>query len=247
MLERVLASPRHLSLVERLDHRFYPDVESHWDDRLLRARILQSLRANHQILDLGAGAGIVEAMNFRPLCAHVVGIDPDASVFRNPHLDDAHLGVAEQLPFEDGSFDLVVCDNVLEHLSAPGLAFAEVARVLRSGGLFFGKTPSLTHYVPTFARMTPTRFHRWFNARRGRRETDTFPTRYRANTAARIRELASGPGLAVRSIEFFEDRPEYLRVSALTYPFGIAYERLVNRFKALARFRAVIVAILEKP
>jgi ubiquinone/menaquinone biosynthesis C-methylase UbiE len=37
------------------------------------------------------------------------------------------------LPFEDASFDLVVCCEVLEHLGEPGRALAEVARVARRG------------------------------------------------------------------------------------------------------------------
>ncbi len=38
-----------------------------------------------------------------------------------------------ELPFESGSFDLVVCCEVLEHLNDPGRGLAEVARVARRG------------------------------------------------------------------------------------------------------------------
>ena len=41
----------------------------------------------------------------------------------------------ESLPFEDASFDLVYCKQVLEHVRRPEPLVAEVARVLRAGGL----------------------------------------------------------------------------------------------------------------
>lgn len=45
---------------------------------------------------------------------------------------------AEDLPFADGSFDLVVMEAVLEHLPELEASFAEVARVLKPGGKFIG-------------------------------------------------------------------------------------------------------------
>ncbi len=41
----------------------------------------------------------------------------------------------EQLPFADGSFDLVLCTQVIEHLLAPELGLSELARVLAPGGV----------------------------------------------------------------------------------------------------------------
>jgi hypothetical protein len=41
-------------------------------------------------------------------------------------------------------------------------------------------------------------------------------------------------------------RAEYLRFSPFAYPFGIAYERLVNSTDALRRFRVILIAVLEK-
>ena len=44
--------------------------------------------------------------------------------------------MAEALPWEDSSFDVVVCVDVLEHVKNPRQAIAEIARVLKPGGLF---------------------------------------------------------------------------------------------------------------
>lgn len=50
-------------------------------------------------------------------------------------------GVAERLPFGNGTFDVVSAFDVLEHLVDPEPALAEVRRVLRPGGVLIGATP----------------------------------------------------------------------------------------------------------
>ena len=49
----------------------------------------------------------------------------------DPMIEFAEASVYE-LPFQDGSFDLVVCCEVMEHLESPRDALAEVARVARN-------------------------------------------------------------------------------------------------------------------
>ena len=48
---------------------------------------------------------------------------------------------AESLSFSDESFDLVVSNDVLEHVNNPAAALAETGRVLKSGGEFFFSVP----------------------------------------------------------------------------------------------------------
>lgn len=236
-----------MSLISWLDGRLYPGVEGNWDDRLLRERILARLTPDSRVLDLGAGAGRVPAMNLRGLAGRVCGLDPDPRITGNPWLDEALVGTGEAIPYGDRSFDLVVADNVLEHLERPELVFAEVARVLGPGGRFLAKTPNAWHYMPLVARLTPLGFHRWVNRRRGRAEDDTFRTRYRANTPGAIGRLAAGAGLRVARIELIEGRPEYLRLSAPTYLLGWGYERIVSSRAALTPLRILMLIELVKP
>lgn len=122
-------------MIQWLDAKLYPHFQKNWDDSLFRERILSHLTgADLTILDLGAGAGIVEAMNFKGHAREVCGLDPDPRVVDNPYLDEGKVGVGESIPYPDGRFDLVFADNVLEHLPDPDRVFAEVARVLRRGG-----------------------------------------------------------------------------------------------------------------
>ncbi len=234
-------------MVDRLDRALYPQQSSNWDDRIFRDRVLANLSPEAVILDIGAGAGIVQQMNFRGMVARVCGIDLDPRVKCNPMLDEGKLSDAGHIPYPDAAFDVAFADNVMEHLADPMAVLGEVRRVLRPGGVFLFKTPNKTHYMPLIARMTPHRFHRFVNRLRGRAEEDTFPTHYRANTAADVRKLAASASLTVDRLERIEGRPEYLRITWPTYLLGAAYERVVNTFDFLAIFRILLIAQLRKP
>ena len=64
------------------------------------------------------------------------------------------LGDAHRLPVADGSFDLLVSSQVLEHLEAPWTAASEIARVLKPGGWFVGSVAFLKPYHGSFFHMS---------------------------------------------------------------------------------------------
>ena len=115
------------------------------------------------------------------------------------------------------------------------------------GGRLFVLTPNRWHYVALGARLLPHRAHLAFNRWRGLDTSDIFPTAYRANTERKLRALAIGAGLEVERIDRFETEPEYLAFHSLTYAAGVAYERAVNRFDALAGLRVSLLLVARKP
>ena len=230
-----------------LDQCLYPAFSDQWDNTLFRQEIRKYLNSSTVLLDLGAGAGILPQMDFRDHCGLACGVDIEPSVLDNPFLHEARVGNIEQLPWAENTFDIVISNNVLEHLSQPATAFSEVYRVLKPGGIFFIKTPNCLHYVALLARCTPHRFHEWFNQKRGRASKDTFPTFYKVNRSGRIRQCCLSAGLLVEDIRHIEGRPEYLRFSVPSYLLGTCYERLVNSTRLLSSFRAVLIAVMRKP
>lgn len=230
-----------------MDQTFYKTYEKNWDDLLFRERVLSHIKPDSVVLDLGAGAGIVTQMHFKGLARRVCGVDLDPRVVNNPMLDEGRVSDAGEIPYEDGVFDVVFSDNVFEHLEAPLQVYKEVARVLKPGGVLLFKTPNKLHYMPTIARMTPHGFHQFVNRLRGRAEVDTFPTQYRSNTKGDVERLAEQAALQVETIERIEGRPEYLRMTWLTYLAGMLYERVVNATSLLAPFRILLVGTLRKP
>ncbi len=106
----------------------------------VRAEMLGDVSGD--VLEIGAGTGA----NFRhyPKGARVVAIEPDPYMLERarPRAAEAAAAIelrqasAEDLPFEDASFDFVVDTLVLCSVRDPRRALAEVKRVLRPGGEF---------------------------------------------------------------------------------------------------------------
>jgi SAM-dependent methyltransferase len=157
------------------------------------------------------------------------GLDPDLRSLRE-HREPAlalACGLAETLPYADGTFDLVCSSWVLEHLSEPPHVFAEVARVLRRDGRFIFITPNVSHPL-----LTLNRALRWTEGRLvdhlyGRAESDVFPALYRANSPPRIKRLAGAAGLVCEAMHFVAD-PTYLAFNEPLFRLACLLERLTS-------------------
>lgn len=224
--------------------KYYPGWPNDFEHFAVRAR--QSIKTAGRILDLGAGAGIIDALDWRAEGRRIVGIDLDPRVGRHPHLDGAALADARKLPFPDNSFDSAVSVNVLEHIPQPVEVLREVHRVLKPGGVFLVKTPNRDHYVGRMARLTPNWFHEWYNSLRGRNPEDTFPTNYQFNRFKDVRRVSLEAGFEKVEVDAFEGIPEYLLLSVFLFFPGLLYERWVNAKPERNRFRASIEAVLRK-
>ena len=106
---------------------------------------LAALQPGDEVLDLGSGSGtdVFCAATAVGESGRVVGVDitneqtqkasrlRDRDGFSQVELVEAHI---EELPFEDGSFDVVLSNGVINLSPVKGRVFAEAARVLRPGG-----------------------------------------------------------------------------------------------------------------
>jgi SAM-dependent methyltransferase len=91
------------------------------------------------ILDVGCGPGYV-AVAAAERGAKATGLDFSGEMVAiaqtiSPHLE-FHEGDAQNLPFPEQSFDRVLANFALLHLTDPGRACAEAGRVLKPGGKF---------------------------------------------------------------------------------------------------------------
>jgi ubiquinone/menaquinone biosynthesis C-methylase UbiE len=74
-----------------------------------------------QVLDVGCGPGAVLAQLTRAFGVHGVGLDASPEMIEvarrdAPGLDQLHVGLAEELPYADGSFDAAVMRLVVHHV-----------------------------------------------------------------------------------------------------------------------------------
>ncbi|MDO9471418.1 MAG: class I SAM-dependent methyltransferase [Caulobacter sp.] len=101
-------------------------------------------KAAGKVLELGIGGGLNLSYYDPARVESVSGVDPSDELRERamaaPRPDGLQVeireGVAEDLPFESGSFDCVVCTFTLCSVQSPQKALAEAMRVLRPGGRF---------------------------------------------------------------------------------------------------------------
>jgi SAM-dependent methyltransferase len=100
-----------------------------------------------RVLDLGCGEGAsVDQFRARDPSVRWVGLDvPDSPERRSRRRTDARFETFDgvSIPFEDASFDLVYCKQVLEHVRHPEPLLGEVRRVLAPTGFLAGSTSQL--------------------------------------------------------------------------------------------------------
>ncbi len=85
------------------------------------------------ILDVGCGLGMyVRAFRHFSQDVHGVDVDGEKVAQANRELPNLSVALAEALPYLDGTFDVVLSHEVIEHVTDDRRAVAEAVRVLRS-------------------------------------------------------------------------------------------------------------------
>ncbi|MDX6654330.1 MAG: hypothetical protein QOH18_1040 [Solirubrobacterales bacterium] len=139
-----------------IPERFVPDemrgqlMEA---EHLGRYRWAARIAAGRRILDAGCGTAYGTAMLARAGATAVTGVDVAESVVDSvrdsmPETVTLTTGNVRELPFEDDSFDLITCFEVIEHIEEPGAAFDELARVLAPEGVLLISSPNRGIYPP---------------------------------------------------------------------------------------------------
>jgi len=111
---------------------------------------------NSRILDVGCGTGLFMSPVIQLGCAELYGVDgptdcADRAIARGYKEVVFVTDLSESpLPFNDNSFELVVCKDVFEHLLNPLHSLAEIYRVIKPGGHFLLHVPN---HFPLYGRM----------------------------------------------------------------------------------------------
>lgn len=204
------------------------------------SRINSLLESSFVILDVGCGRGACNddsvvfrknLRNFKGKVAKVIGIDVDPSARENPFIDEFYLIKDNSWPIESDSIDLIVCDNVLEHISSPDQVFQEIRRVLNDGGYLCIRTPNRWSYIAIAATLIPNKHHSKVTAvvQDERKVEDVFPTFYKCNSIGRMKNLMNMNRIEC-VVYGYEAEPSYLSFSKIAYFFGALHQRFAPGF-----------------
>jgi SAM-dependent methyltransferase len=209
-----------------------------------------------RILDLGSGIGsFVIACRRRGLRAF--GLEPDR-IGRGAKITSIEIarrrlatpvfvsGVGEELPFPDACFDLVVLDQVVEHVADQPKVVREAARVVREGGVIYVACPNYLrfyepHYKIFWAPLLPKSLGRMYLRLRGRSPAMLNQLTYTTNHRLRRLLTALGPDYKVLDLH----REQFLAKRSAA-GFAAGSTRLVARLTQLPFFGwAALWAVLK--
>lgn len=108
-------------------------------------RRIYAAGSNTRILDAGCGEGLL-VEEFRAQGFQIEGLD------LNYESEYVRLGSVLDMPYADGSIDIILLLDVFEHLAYADqpIALAEICRVLRGGGRLIASIPNLAHWNSRF-------------------------------------------------------------------------------------------------
>lgn len=135
-----------------------------WNEHFARYAFAARLARNRRVLEVACGAGY-GSFELAQVARSVVGTDisTEAVEYAREHYTHPALrfeaASATGLPFEDGSFDLIVAFEVIEHLSDWRGLLSEARRLLAPGGQFVVSTPNRLYYEETRKQSGPNPFH----------------------------------------------------------------------------------------
>jgi SAM-dependent methyltransferase len=136
-----------------------PDVALHELQEFLADRL-----RGRSVRIYEAGGGSMSKLPLSSLNSRVITVvDIDETQLRNNcYADVKILGDIQSYVFPPNSFDLVVCYNVIEHLTAVDQAVKQFHHALAPGGLLLIGAPNPESFFGIVTKYSPHWFHVWF-------------------------------------------------------------------------------------
>jgi 2-polyprenyl-3-methyl-5-hydroxy-6-metoxy-1,4-benzoquinol methylase len=138
-------------VLEPTDERMVPESSgspTFWE-HVYRYAFASRFVKGKRVLDIACGEGYGAAALRKAGATHVIGVDVSESVClhaRSKYGLDARPGTAEQIPLDDGSVDVIVSFETIEHVLNASRFLDECVRILVPGGRLIISTPNKGTY-----------------------------------------------------------------------------------------------------
>ena len=225
----------------RGNDRLYPSIFhtryislSHLRDKTIQ--ILKELTANNKqqlLVDFGCGD-----MPYRELIDPMVGEYLGVDLEMNPKAEH-HIGFDSKTTLPDNYCDIVLSNQVLEHVDTPSGYLQEAMRILKPGGTAIITTHGYWFYHPT-----PNDYWRWTSA--GLRKTIEAE-------GFKISTFFGIMGLAASGLQLFQDGIAVKMPRFLIPPFALVMQAMIGLFNKINtqaqrdRDGAIYVIVAQKP
>jgi SAM-dependent methyltransferase len=188
---------------ERLMNAMLELDDRHWwyrgRRRIIRAELDRlPVRAGARVLDAGCGSGrtLEELRRY----GEVFGIELDPGAAQKAQergCGEVRIGRLEELPWEDGTFDLITCLDVIEHTPDDRVTLSELRRVCKPGGFLLATVPA---YQALWS-MHDVANHHYRRYSRPRLRAAAGEAGWRVRRMTSFNGLLLGPAAAVRLAE----------------------------------------------
>ena len=106
------------------------------------------INKNDQFLDYGCGLGLfLNSLKTYPLASGCDINEYFAKHCISKDLDVKHIVVNNKLDYSDSFFDVVLMDNVLEHIKNPNFLISEIYRILKNNGTLIVGVPGIKGFI----------------------------------------------------------------------------------------------------
>ncbi len=188
------------------------------------------------VLDIGCGSKSDIARFFKgiKIPAIVHGADLDTYSLKNKDVEQVFLCDAADMPFEDGSYDLVFSQFLLEHVKDSLTTLKSIARVTAKGGLATLLIPNPTSPAAIVTKLTPFGFHLFFKRHIQGYDNvseNTFPTTFDFKSISKLKGQMEEAGFRDVEAVFISELYFRFRLRPVLGRLAILYTRAITALK----------------